>query len=939
MTHSRGFWWDTCSQHVLGPITWQRKEVEDANTCTDHSVNTDHNFPTPHYKQYGERRTERAKTFCHVGTITDLCNNLCTPEVEIHSLMKDDTPIYKLRVDTVTEFVGYKNNDWIQTPVLPKDTDLNLNPEFLTGLFAYFLSCGDRLSQMTKTYNDIDAVRALLEEKERDLELAAYIGQSLLDQNKQLIQRSECLEKDLANANGTICQLKRDLATKVGLLQIYTEDLDMYSETTTDVGQEVHDWDHLLENVHRLKEKNNQLRSEVDLQEAALEQEEEREIHVLNDIVKELTESRKLIVKLQEELDKMSDSSCRQEEMTSLLCEVVELKQEVRSLITENGVLQETLQTSQEECSALLNERTELREKYSELVTAFHEVQEENRKMNRTRLPSAKRWKFNMYTSCVNTRSLASELDSSFGRDGEGYGSDDKLSRSKRVFQTVKYARKPKSSRPRSTTLQHLQCTPHRQRTRSSMSLSYLSSSSSGFNDSFTSDSESVYAESCLTDDESHEYSSVASLGRPGAPGSSDFDTALSRLDVQEDPNFLTRTEVGEDEMAKSDVAEYKIMESNCYWSTNFEMYRIPMASFQGNRHYHRPEKLQIIKPLEGSQTLHQWKRLATPHLGGIFETRSGIQIKGAVHVPDLEPENFTLSDLEEDEVYYQPGKSFVQTPFTNSTFLHPLNQNQMLSSFSTCETQEVENKEPESIEVQHVSHRKIDNTQTGLKIQLQDQNIHAVLSFSKSSGSSEVVEPGLCSSTLTPIFPRYVLFPTMITYDTGNINRKPSQKSSTPTTNVHTTPTMLNSVFPVLSPVELMERLNAVGTTENHIPAIGTRHIPRCYIPCYHGFFNITTVSDHSPLTLTNGQESEKLDIRKCSNMGTEDEKPESICKCHDKHNTICFHSWGKIQTKDFRHFLPFLCKPYFQICLGIIGSSLGSFNIFHTQRKGGFT
>ena len=38
---------------------------------------------------------------------------------------------------------------------------------------------------MTKTYNDIDAVTRLLEEKEKDLELAAKIGQQLLERNKQ----------------------------------------------------------------------------------------------------------------------------------------------------------------------------------------------------------------------------------------------------------------------------------------------------------------------------------------------------------------------------------------------------------------------------------------------------------------------------------------------------------------------------------------------------------------------------------------------------------------------------------------------------------------------------------------------------------------------------------------------------------------------------------
>lgn len=42
------------------------------------------------------------------------------------------------------------------------------------------------------------------------------------------------------------------------------------------------------------------------------------------------------------------------------------------------------------------------------------------------------------------------------------------------------------------------------------------------------------------------------------------------------------------------------------------------------------PEKLQIVKPIEGSQTLQHWQYLATPNLGCLFESRPGISIKGS---------------------------------------------------------------------------------------------------------------------------------------------------------------------------------------------------------------------------------------------------------------------------------------------------------------------
>ena len=52
-------------------------------------------------------------------------------------------------------------------------------------IFSLFMSSGSRLSAMTKTYTDVDMVVELLQEKEHDLELAARIGQSLLEENQQ----------------------------------------------------------------------------------------------------------------------------------------------------------------------------------------------------------------------------------------------------------------------------------------------------------------------------------------------------------------------------------------------------------------------------------------------------------------------------------------------------------------------------------------------------------------------------------------------------------------------------------------------------------------------------------------------------------------------------------------------------------------------------------
>ena len=67
------------------------------------------------------------------------------------------------------------------------------------------------------------------------------------------------------------------------------------------------------------------------------------------------------------------------------------------------------------------------------------------------------------------------------------------------------------------------------------------------------------------------------------------------------------------------------------------------------NSQYRMPEKLQIVKPMEGSATLHHWLRLATPHMAGIFEERDGVQIKHEQPLTDMDSTTYSLLDVEEE--------------------------------------------------------------------------------------------------------------------------------------------------------------------------------------------------------------------------------------------------------------------------------------------------
>lgn len=100
-------------------------------------------------------------------------------------------------------------------------------------------------------------------------------------------------------------------------------------------------------------------------------------------------------------------------------------------------------------------------------------------------------------------------------------------------------------------------------------------------------------------------------------------------------------------------------------------------SGYGGRVPWRLPDKLQIVKPMEGSATLHHWSQLATPNMGGLLEERPGVQTKGGRCLEDIGLHLYTLSDLEEDdeEIAY-PGKGFQNSSsvftYTDSRVMHP---------------------------------------------------------------------------------------------------------------------------------------------------------------------------------------------------------------------------------------------------------------------------
>ncbi|XP_066305231.1 trafficking kinesin-binding protein 1-like isoform X14 [Branchiostoma lanceolatum] len=643
----------------------------------------------------------------------DLCNSPDLPEVEIISLIQEEIPRYKLRADTV---FGYENKDWLESPALPPDTPVDLSPEQAEETLKYFALCSDRVAQMTKTYNDIEAVTRLLEEKERDLELAAKIGQSLLERNRLLSQKNDYLEEQLQIVSERNNQLQHELQLKEDLLQIYTQE-ESLSETDSSCTSPAtrHDRtlllpsgivniDALQKKIQTLEEENLHIRSEAAKLKTETVDYEEQEAKLVSDCVKELStfqdelkESNTQIKQLTEELVRKNEDNARfQEESTSYLAQTIDLNKKLKKSALENEELQQHLRVAKETQQELTEELRDLEEKYQEVMGMLHEAQAEAKTMRKKTQPSSstKRPYGSTLPGMFPLDSLASEIEHTMRQQiGDGFDGPspkDQRTNTKRVMDTVRYIRrKPPPGKPipgSNTTT-----------TMTSMSNSPLCTNTIGSGSSITSSppSENYGADddenSNLTGTSDTGSSKSSNLGRPGIPGSNDLETALRRLSLRREAENIFRDRQRErriSECRESDISETSTPdESDSIMSTGSHLSFLSRGSSFSRPYI--PEKLQIVKPMEGSMTLHQWQRLATPNLAGVLESQDGVHIKGYRHIEQDFTEEYHLSDVEEDDGFViQPTSGSLSTnttyTYTQCGILHPSDDNTSVSSSSS---------------------------------------------------------------------------------------------------------------------------------------------------------------------------------------------------------------------------------------------------------------
>ncbi|XP_038873364.1 trafficking kinesin-binding protein 1-like isoform X2 [Salvelinus namaycush] len=547
--------------------------------------------------------------------------------------------------------------------------------------------CSERVGQVTKTYHDIEAVTHLLEEKERDLELAARIGQSLLKQNRDLTARNELMDEQLEIAKEEIAQLRHELSMRDDLLHLYasTEEIENASdshalmkrnESSNSLSNFVN-YDFIQQKLKGLEEENLKLRCEANELTSETANYEEQEQELMMVCVEELTSVNKQVVDLSDELArKVEDTLRQQEEISSLLAQIVDLQARCKRLTTDNEELTQHLSASRESQSQLKSELNYLQDKYSECEDMLREAREDIKNLRNKSLPNSTVQRYSSLSAVFPMDSLAAEIEGTFRKGLDVPAPSEYKNHPWRVFETVKVVNQASRLRSRCHSPGQVPGSSPVSRRSSRASTprtSYYGSDSA----SLTLEDKPPSAVSRLAEVAHTEDSSVSGpkrLGMPGMPGGQDLEAALRCLSdrqqshASERPFFevererklraLAATcqrgseEVGElgssgfltpnDSLVSSSVAS-----TGTNYSNGSSLHS--SAGSGGSRSY-LPDRLQIVKPLEGSVTLHHWQQLAKPNLGGILHPRPGVLTKDFRELEIDLQHVYSLNDLEEDE-------------------------------------------------------------------------------------------------------------------------------------------------------------------------------------------------------------------------------------------------------------------------------------------------
>ncbi|XP_077446331.1 trafficking kinesin-binding protein 1 isoform X2 [Stigmatopora argus] len=536
---------------------------------------------------------------------------------------------------------------------------------------------------MTKTFSDIDAITRLLEEKERDLELAAKIGQSLLKKNRILSERNDYLEEQVAQITEEVAQLHHELNLKDELLQFYTnaaeESEDESGGSPTGKKSRVDAAaggflnDTLQRKLKELEEENVSLRSEASHLKSETETYEEKEQQLVNDCVKELRLSSLQISTIAEELARKTDDASRQqEEITHLLSQIVDLQKKAKSFAVENEELSQHLLAAKDAQRQLTAELQELEEKYLECMEMLHEAQEELKNLRNRNYSAGTPRRFHPL-GLYPMDSLAAEIEGTMRKELSLDDPDceqQKVHR-KRVFETVKNVNQTVRQRSLTPTGANIPGSNQSLSSRTSPVSSGVTSPHSSLGGSDPG-GDGVHldnrAQSILMETASNQERNMTEGRDKKASGAEDLRLALRRLSLRRQNNLSERRFFEEERERRQDGGGGLPLGQGSVLTPSESIMSLGNLHLWASRGPYLPDKLQIVKPLEGSVTLHHWQQLAQPHLGVILDARPGVVSKGYRPL-ELELEQvYSWGSFEEEEA----GEQYFQNLPTTSSSASP---------------------------------------------------------------------------------------------------------------------------------------------------------------------------------------------------------------------------------------------------------------------------
>lgn len=411
-----------------------------------------------------------------------------------------------------------------------------------------------------------------------------------------------------------------------------------------------------------LEEENKNLRSEIHEVVAQTDEVEEQERRMMEDLNQQLNNTNQQLDSLTLELERYKEENRLQyDEIVSLTkrCQEAELRLHV--LMTENDETTSLLSITKENQDLLAQELTEFKVRYAETCTLLQETQDVLKRYIKKSQPSVRSSIIpgsgyfatnNLYFNDSIQSELLDSLDSGILAD---LSTTSKNNNYKNVNETMKFVQQ------------------HTLIGNDEMSMTMSASASQARMSSFEVNSNQSYstiygASTNYKPSESHIEDvdeSNRKLGEMGVPGARDLEEALRRLSPAD---ILSRRAM----LSHAPVGTYTYEEAPLCRTPESIMSTLSSASIA---RWQMPKKLEIVKPMEGSMTLNQWKGLATPTFGGLLQDNAHIKVRGERRLEDLGVQMYTLSDLEED-VEDHPGKQYGSSSciytFTNSTVLHP---------------------------------------------------------------------------------------------------------------------------------------------------------------------------------------------------------------------------------------------------------------------------